>query len=155
VEFFEAAVRLFRAGRFQEARGLFLEARNGSDRAMALNAAQHVRMCDRRLAESTLVPTTPDEHYDYAVALINSRELSLARQHLQAALAQAPQADHLYYAMALCLALSGDLAGAYENLKRAIELQPKNRLAARQDADFAGIVDRPPLDRLVYPDRKA
>ena len=38
-------------------------------------------------------------------------------------------------------------------LKRAIEIQPRNRIAARQDADFAGIANQSPLDRLLYPEK--
>ncbi len=155
IEAFESANRLFRAGRFQEAREAFREATSGANRSIAHNAELHIRICDRRLEQTTEIPSarTAEEHYNYGVALINSRELGSARKHLEAALAQDSQAEHVYYALALCLGLAGDLAGAYENLKRAIELQPRNRLAARQDADFAGIVDRPPLDRLVYPER--
>ena len=60
---------------------------------------------------------TPDEHYDYAITLINERKLSAARQHLLKGLEQQPEADHIYYALALCDGLSGDLQGAYENLR--------------------------------------
>lgn len=153
-ESFEAAIRLFRTGRFAEARDLFEAVQTGPDRAMAHNAELHIRMCDRRLKETSVVLHTAEEQYNYAVALINARQLGTARKYLQDALLQEPEADHIYYALALCLALSGDLYGAYENLKRAIELQPRNRITARQDADFAGIIDRAPLDRLVFPERK-
>ena len=34
-------------------------------------------------------------------------------------------------------------SAAYENLKRAIDLQPRNRLAARQDPDFAAMAGPP------------
>ena len=63
--------------------------------------------------------------------------------------------DHIHYALALAQALSGDIAGAHENLKRAIELEPRNRLIARQDADFAPLANQPPFDALVYPEKKA
>jgi hypothetical protein len=58
------------------------------------------------------------------------------------------------YALAACQGLAGDLPGAYENLKRAIDLQPRNRLAARQDPDFAALADQPAFARLLYPDKK-
>lgn len=153
LEVFETAIRLFHARKFREAREHFLAARNGSDRGIMHKADLHTRMCDRRLEEQAVVLSTPDEHYDYAVTLINERKLSPARQHLMKALEQQPQADHIYYALALCDGLGGDLQGAYENLRRAIEIHPRNRIAARQDADFAGLANQPPLDRLIFPEK--
>jgi tetratricopeptide (TPR) repeat protein len=93
---------------------------------------------------------TGKEHYNYASTRINARELGTARQHLQKALKQEPNVDHVYYALALCCVLSGDLQGAYENLKRAIDIHPRNRITARQDADFTGISGQCPLNRLLF-----
>ena len=153
LDVFESAIKLFHARKFREARERFLAAKHGADRGITHKADLHVRMCDRRLEEQALVLRTPDEHYDYAVTLINERKLAAARQHLMKALEQQPEADHIYYALALCDGLGGDLQGAYENLRRAIEIQPRNRISARQDADFAGIANQPPLDRLLFPEK--
>jgi hypothetical protein len=38
-------------------------------------------------------------------------------------------------------------------MKRAIELRPQNRVAARNDPDFAEIGEQPPLAELLYPER--
>jgi len=65
-----------------------------------------------------------------------------------------PQADHMHYALALALALGGDAHRAYESLKHAIELEPRNRLIARQDQDFAPLAHQPPFDALLYPEKK-
>ncbi len=154
LELYESGIRLFHAGRYGEARDLFVEAAKGHDRAVAHRAELHVRMCERRLEEPVALPQTAEEHYTYGVALMNARELAAAREHLQAALAIAGEADHVYYALALCYGLAGDLQAAHENLKRAIELQPRNRIQARQDADFAPFASLPPLDRLLYPEKK-
>jgi tetratricopeptide (TPR) repeat protein len=153
LEVFDSAIKLFHARKFKEARERFLVSMRGANRGIAHKSELHVRMCDRRLEEQAVVLRTADEHYDYAITLINERKLATARQHLMKGLEQQPEADHIYYALALCDGLSGDLYGACENLKRAIEIQPRNRIAARQDADFAGIASQPPLDRLLYPDK--
>ncbi len=150
---FEQGIRAFRAGEFSRAKQLFEKAAEGPSRDIAHRARSHVLMCVRRLPDAVPALTTAEEHYTYAVALINSRNLATARQHLEAALEMDPKADHIQYTMALCLGLSGDLEGSYTYLKRAIELRPQNRIAARQDADFAGFGKRPPLDRLLYPER--
>jgi tetratricopeptide (TPR) repeat protein len=153
LEVFEAGIKLFHAKKFADARERFLAAAAGPDRGIAHKAGMHVRICDRRLEEQAVVLGSPDEHYDYAITLINERKLAAARQHLMQALEHQPSADHVYYALALCDGLTGDLQGAYENLRRAIEIHPRNRIAARQDADFAGIANQAPLDRLLFPEK--
>ncbi len=150
---FEQAVRLFHAQKFAEARELFVTASGGPNREMAHNAELHVRMCDRRLEKPSVELKTAEEHYNYGVAMINVRNLTEALQHLEAALKLEPQADHVYYALALSKGLAGDLDGAHENLKRAIELEPRNRIAARQDADFALFADQPQIQQLLFPEK--
>jgi hypothetical protein len=51
-----------------------------------------------------------------------------------------PDADHVHYTLALCCGLAGDGNGACENLKRAIDLEPRNRILARQDPEFIALV---------------
>jgi tetratricopeptide (TPR) repeat protein len=150
---FEQGIKLLHAGKFNEAKPLFAQAAAGPNREMAHNADLHVRMCDRRLEKPALEFRTVEDRYNYAIAMINVRNLPAAVEQLQAALRLDPRADHVHYGLALCRGLSGDLAGAYENLKRAIELNPRNRLAARQDADFSGISNQSPLRELLYPEK--
>jgi len=150
---FEQAVRLFHARKFAEARDLFAKAQGGPNREMAHNAELHVRMCDRRLEKPAVDLKTAEEHYNYGVAMINARNLSEARQHLEAALKLEPQADYILYALALAKGLAGDVDGAHEFLKRAIELEPRNRVTARQDADFALFSDQPQIQQLLFPEK--
>jgi tetratricopeptide (TPR) repeat protein len=152
-KWFEEAARLFHARKFKEARDVFQKALTGPNREIAHKSELHVRMCNRRLESADPQLKTLDDHYNYAIAQINVRGLETAERHLRAALELDARADHVYYALALCRGLSGDLKGAYENLKLAIDLQPRNRIAARQDVDFAAISNQPPLDRLLYPEK--
>ena len=48
----------------------------------------------------------------------------------------------------------GDRNNADLHLKRAIELEPRNRIVARQDADFAHLATQAPFDSLLYPEKK-
>jgi tetratricopeptide (TPR) repeat protein len=148
-------MRLFHARQFKEARELFVQAIRGPECDVANRAQLHLAMCDRRLQQITISLGSAEDYYNYGVALINSRNLAEARAHLEKALELSPAADHVHYALALAQALSGDLAGAQQNLKRAIELEPRNRLIARQDADFAPLANQPPLDALIYPEKKS
>lgn len=151
---FEAAMKLFHARKLQEARDLFATAAEGPERDVAQRARLHIAMCDRRLQQATVSLKSAEEYYNYGVALLNARNVAEARTHLEKALSMAPGTDHIHYAVALAQALSGDSANAYENLKRAIELEPRNRIIARQDADFAPLANQPPFDVLLYPEKK-
>src|ERR1019366_1908272 len=150
----EDAMKLFHARRFTEARVLFQQAAAGAQRDVAQRAELHIAMCDRRLQQTAVSFGTAEECYNYGVALINARNLAEARTHLEKALAMAPGSDHIHYALALAQALSGDLASAQENLRRAIELEPRNRLLARQDADFAPLAKQASFHSLLYPEKK-
>src|SRR5208283_3018772 len=151
---FEAAMKLFHARDLKQARELFLQAAEGPVRDVAHRAQLHAAMCDRRLEQAVPNLRSAEDYYTYGVAQLNARNVGAARAHLEQALQLAPGADHIYYALALAQALGGDLAGAHENMKRAIELEPRNRIMARQDADFAPLANEPPFDVLLYPDRK-
>ncbi len=151
---FEAAMKLFHARKLREAREQFVLAARGAERDVAQRARLHIAMCDRRLQQSAVHLQSAEDYYNYGVALINTRNVLEARQHLEKALQMAPGTDHIHYALALAQALGGDLAGAHDNLKRAIDLEPRNRIIARQDADFAPLANQPPFDSLLYPEKK-
>ncbi len=151
---FEAAMKLFHARRLKEARDLFVKAAAGPESDVANRARMHIAMCDQRLQQTILNLRSAEDYYNYGVALINSRKVAEACTHLEKALEIAPASDHIHYALALAQALGGNFAQAHDNLKRAIELEPRNRLIARQDADFAPLANQPPLDALIYPEKK-
>ncbi len=151
---FEAAMKLFHARKLSEARQSFEQAAKGPERDVAQRSRLHIAMCDRRLVQAVPVLRSAEDYYNYGVALINSRNLAAARENLEAALKLAPDADHIHYALGVALALAGDMTAAHENLKRAIELEPRNRIIARQDADLAAVAGQPPLDSLLYPEKK-
>jgi tetratricopeptide (TPR) repeat protein len=150
---FETASRHFHSGEFATAKELFKQAAAGPVREVAHAARLHIRMCEQRLGRAGPALRTAEDHYNYAVALINERRLELAEEHIAQALSQCPKGDHLYYALALSRGLRGDLEGARHNMKRAIDLQPRNRITARNDPDFADIGQRPPMAELLYPER--
>jgi len=152
---FEAGMRFFHARKFREAREQFQQAATGPERDVAQRAGLHIAMCDRRLQNETLNLRSAEDFYNYGIALINSRNVAEARSHLERALQLAPGSDHIHYALALAQALSGDMSNAYDNLRRAIELEPKNRLLARQDADFGPLTHQAPFEALLYPEKKS
>jgi tetratricopeptide (TPR) repeat protein len=152
---FEAASKLFHLRKFREARDLFLKAAEGPERDVAHRAQLHATMCSRRLDQPEVRCESAEDYYNYGVALLNTRKVDEARAHLERSLEMAPDSDHVHYALALVDALSGDAAGAHDHLKRAIELDPKNRLMARQDADLAALSGQPQFQALLYPGKKS
>jgi tetratricopeptide (TPR) repeat protein len=147
---YEEAYRLFRSQSFAQAKTAFERAIEGPQRELTHNARLHVSMCERRMQSGQVDFATAEEHYNYAISRLNTRDLAIARRHFEAGLAMAPTGDHILYGLALCCGLAGDYQGCYENLKRAIDLQPKNRLIARQDPDFNTIVQHPVFHQLLY-----
>jgi tetratricopeptide (TPR) repeat protein len=151
---YDKAIALFRTGSFAQAKQLFEKAAAGPAREVAHAARIHAQICDRRLNRTAPAPSSAEEHYDLAVALINRREPDAAERHLREAVRLAPGGDHIYYALALAQALQGQIQQAFESLKRAIEIEPRNRSYARSDTDFAGFCHQQPLASLLFPDRE-
>jgi tetratricopeptide (TPR) repeat protein len=152
---FEAAMKLFHSRNMKQARELFEQAAQGPERDVAQRSRLHIAMCDRRLEQGIVSLRSADDYYTYGIAMMNARKIPEARTHLEQALRLAPEADHIHYAVAAVQALNGDLTGAHEHLKRAIEIEPRNRLHARQDTDFAHLAHQPPFEALLFPEKKS
>jgi len=148
-------MRLFQAHKFERAGALFQKATEGPDRTLAHHAQMHFQICQKRLQPSEVKLQTAEDHYNYAITMMNARRLPEAAKHLEAALQLAPRGGHVYYALAATQALLGNAQGAYERLKTAIEIDPRNRILARGDADFTGILGYPPLASLLHMERSA
>jgi tetratricopeptide (TPR) repeat protein len=153
-ELYEEAIRLFYAHRYDRAAALFQKVMEGANRTLAHHAQVHANICASRLRQPQVQLRSAEDHYNYAVTLLNARRLEEAVKHLETALRMAPQADHLHYALAAAQALAGNREGAYHRLRTAIELQPQNRARARADGDFAGVLEYPPLASLLHLDRR-
>ncbi|MFN3325199.1 MAG: TPR end-of-group domain-containing protein [Bryobacteraceae bacterium] len=155
VKLYEEASRLFYAGSFRDAMELFERAGTGPNLGMAHSARLHVRMCEQRLARQELELSSSEDHYNFAVALINRRDLTKAEEHLKEALRlnSTTTNDHIHYALALCLALRGDIEGSARQLKCAIDQNPRNRNLARSDPDFQEAGRQPPLRALIHPEK--
>ncbi|MCS7313863.1 MAG: tetratricopeptide repeat protein [Bryobacteraceae bacterium] len=150
---FEEGVRLFQARQFLEAKTRFARAADGPVAEMAHAARQRVRMCELRLGSQRPELRTAEDRYNYAVLLLNERRWEEAEELLRKALEEQPKGGHLYYALALCLCWRGDMAGAFQSMQRAIELDPNNRITARNDPDFAPFASQRPLADLLKPER--
>jgi tetratricopeptide (TPR) repeat protein len=143
------AVRLFTERRFTEACELFRVVAGGPDTQIADKARSYLQVCERRIAKPELQFHTAEDHFNYGVERMNARDMESARFHLGRALGIEPEGDHILYTLALCCGLAGDGNGACENLKRAISLEPRNRILARQDPEFSALAMQFPALRAL------
>jgi tetratricopeptide (TPR) repeat protein len=150
---YEFAVRLFSQRKLAEARDGFVEAAKGPAAHISDKARSYIQVCERRTAGVVIARNlSAEDHFNHGVERLNARDVEQARAHFGRALTQQPDADHILYTMALCCGLAGDGNGACENLKRAIHLEPRNRILARQDPEFLALaLQFPALRSLLEP----
>lgn len=148
-EQFAKAVEHFHARDFKRARDLFQQAVEGPVREVAFASRTHLRICEQKLQKQTIPLDSPEDRYNYAIALINKGEPAQAREQLEKAV-RAREADHYYYALALCFGQLGDYASAALNLEKAIAIDPRNRSAARSDPDFHDINRHSEMAAVLY-----
>ncbi len=144
LKLYESAVQLFAQRKLSDAREQFLEVVKGPAPHISDKARSYAQVCERRLGASEVNLSTAEDHFNYGVERLNARDVELARHHLGRALSLEPDADHVLYTMALCCGFAGDGNGACENLKRAIDLEPRNRILARQDPEFSALASQFP-----------
>ena len=150
---YDEAMRLFQAHKFERAGVLFQKVIEGPNRSLGHHAHMHLQMCQKRMQPSEVKLQTAEDHYNYAITMMNARRLPEAAEHLEAALRIAPRDGHVHYALAATHALLGNAKSAYERLKTAIDLDPRNRMLARVDADFTSILEYPPVASLLHLER--
>lgn len=139
-EAFSDAMRAFWAGQYEQAMGLFEQAASGRDISISESAKMHIRMCQRRLDAARTAPKTPEEHYVYAVSLMNAQQYGEARPHLEQAVAADPRPDY-HYALALTLGMLGEIDAAAASLRNAIAADSSIRTTAKNDPDFAPLLE--------------
>ena len=118
--------------------------RKGRRRIYRTRRRSYAQVCERRTNGLQVKLSTAEDHFNYGVERLNARDVDLAKHHLGCALALQPDADHVLYTLALCCGFAGDGNGACENLKRAIDLDPRNRILARQDPEFTALAGQFP-----------
>jgi hypothetical protein len=141
---YEQAIQLFSQRKLAEARVRFIEVAKGPAPHISDKARSYVQVCERRTIGIQVKLSTAEDHFNYGVERLNARDVELAKFHLGRALSLQPDADHVLFTLALCCGLAGDGNGACENLKRAIDLEPRNRILARQDPEFAALASQFP-----------
>jgi len=149
---YEGGLRAMQEHKYDKAKTLLQKVAAGSNRELADRAAVHLNACNQQLEKTSNQFKTAEEHYDYAVSLINFGDYVGAREHLDALSKQVPKADYVAYGFAALDCLTGHAEDSLRNLARAIELNPALRFQARNDSDFQNLSEDPRFTELLYPD---
>jgi tetratricopeptide (TPR) repeat protein len=149
---YESALKLMHDRKFDRAKVAFEDLLPNAPQHIADRIRVHLTACRARLNDSQPVPKSAEEQYDYAVILMNKGRLDDARAHLEKLVKGWPEADFAYYGLAVLSCQSNKSEDALRNLQRAIELNPRNRLQARNDTDFQNMADDPRFTELLYPE---
>jgi tetratricopeptide (TPR) repeat protein len=149
---YQAAVLLLQQGRYEKALAALEKLLPTAPAEIKERCQMYITTCQRQLDRPALTFPTPEEHYDYAVSQLNKGYYEEAREQFTEILAGYPDADYVFYGLALLDAMTSQSQDCLANLARAIELNPKNRLQARVDNDFHNMVDDPRFTELLYPE---
>lgn len=152
VQNYEAGLKAMQEHKFEKAKPLLEKIIASGPKELADRARVHLSTCNQQLANSSTTFKSQDEHFDYAVSLMNSGQYEQARSHMEKILKQNAKADFALMGLALLDCLTGQVESSLKNLGEAIRLNPQNRFQARNDSDFQNMADDPRFTELLYPE---
>jgi tetratricopeptide (TPR) repeat protein len=150
---YEAGLRALQEHKFDKAKPLFQKVLAGPTKELTDRAAIHLSICNQHLerAASTQFKSV-EEHYDYAVSLMNVGDYVTAREHLEKLIKQSPKTDFVIYGLAALDCLTGHVEDSLRHLEEALRLNASLRYQARNDTDFHNLAEDPRFTELLYPD---
>ena len=105
---YEAALRLMQEGKYEKAHAAF-------DKMLAAGAGElgdRVRMyanaCLLQAAKGKNTFASHEEHYDYAISLLNDGHYEDAREQFKVILKENDKADYAFYGLAVLASMTGD-----------------------------------------------
>ncbi len=150
---YEAGLRALQEHKFDKAKPHFQKVVASSVRELIDRATVHLNTCNQRLERSLASQfKTPEEHFDYAVSLMNVGDYVSAREHLEKLQKSAPKADYVLYGIAALDCLTGRVEDSLKRLDEALHMNPQLRYQARNDSDFQNLAEDPRFTELLYPD---
>jgi tetratricopeptide (TPR) repeat protein len=150
---YESGLRAMQEHKFDKAKTNFQKVVAGPSKELADRAGVHLNTCNQHLERSAATQfKTTEEHFDYAVSLMNLGDYVTAREHLEKLLKQTPKADYVVYGLATLDCLTGHVEESLKRLDEALRLNPQLRFQARNDSDFQNLAEDPRFTELLYPD---
>jgi tetratricopeptide (TPR) repeat protein len=150
---YEAGLRAMQEHKFDKAKPHFQKVIGGPAKELTDRANVHLNTCNQHLERSGATQfKTTEEHFDYAVSLMNVGDYVTAREHLDKLLKQAPKADYVIYGLAALDCLTGHVEDSLRRLDEALRMNSQLRYQARNDSDFQNLAEDPRFTELLYPD---
>ncbi len=152
VQNYETALKAMQEQKFEKAKGFLEKIIASGQKELADRARMHLSMCNQQLASISTSFKTAEEHFDYAVSLMNGGQYDQARGHMEKILKQNAKADFAFYGLAVLDCLTGQVESSLKHLTDAIRLNPQNRFQAQNDSDFQNMADDPRFTEMLYPE---
>ena len=152
IQTYQEGLRALQERKFDKAKASFQKLTASPVKELADRAQVHLSTCNQHLERANTNFKTTEEHYDYAVSLMNLGDYVAAREHLERILKQSPKNDFVLYGMAVLNCLTGRAEDALHFLHQSIEVNAANRFQARNDSDFRNLADDPRFTELLYPE---
>jgi tetratricopeptide (TPR) repeat protein len=150
---YEAGLRAMQEHKFDKAKPHFQKVLTGPSKELIDRATVHLNICSQHLDRAAASQfKTPEEHFDYAVSLMNVGDYVSAREHLEKLLKQNAKADYVIYGLAALDCLTGRVEDSLRRLDEALKLNAQLRYQARNDSDFQNLAEDPRFTELLYPD---
>lgn len=152
VESYQVGLKAMQERKFDKAKVAFQKVIASGNRELSDRATVFLNTCNQHLSKSSTSFKTPEEHYDYAISLMNVGDYVGAREHLDKIIKQSASADYAWYGLSVLNCLTGHYEDALKQLSEAIRLNPRYRFQARNDSDFKNMADDPRFTELIYPE---
>ncbi len=150
---YESGLRAMQEHKFDKAKPHFQKVVAGTVKELVDRANVHLSICNQHLERSPATQfKSPEEHYDYAVSLMNIGDYVTAREHLEKLLKQNAKSDYVVYGLAALDCLTGHVEDSLRRLDEALRLNAQLRFQARNDSDFQNLAEDPRFTELLYPD---
>jgi tetratricopeptide (TPR) repeat protein len=152
VAHYEAALRLMQDGKYDKAQSAFDKMLTAGAGELSERCRMYSNACLLQAAKGKNSFGSHEEHYDYAVSLLNDGHYEDAREQFTLILKANDKADYALYGLAVLSSMTGDSQHCLEHLTEAIRQNPRNRIQARADSDFQDMSDDPRFTELLYPE---
>jgi len=152
IALYEVAVRLMQEGKYEKAHAAFEKMLASSPPDLADRIRMYINACLLQVSKGKATFASHEEHYDYAISLLNNGHYEDAREQFKAILKENDRADYAFYGLAVLASMTSDPHTCLEHLTEAIRQNPRNRIQARADSDFQNWADDPRFTELLYPE---
>lgn len=151
---YESGLRALQEHKFEKAKPLFQKVLDAGSRELRDRAAIHLSICNQNIERANTANQfkSLEEHFDYAVSLMNVGDYVTAREHIDKLVKQSPKTDFVVYGLAALDCLTGHVEDSLRHLDEALRLNAALRFQARNDSDFHNLAEDPRFTELLYPD---